>query len=441
MITRIATITTLFVLCALTGLPVHAQTLQGYETPPVRKASEVLPPSLIEGEHFKVRDEVTWKEGLHVFAVDSTFGEFTVWGEPMLRVRLQEVEALYTLKHTSSATVGTKAAGRAVTSSFRSLGKAFAHPIKTTKALPGGIKRMFKSVKYDAQDLGSAGKAVVKEQRSGGPAPGESSQAAQAGSALGKQLVGIDSAYRKWSEQAGVNPYTTNAELRAELERVAKVEAGSRIGTKIFAPSIIPEELKVITDVAKTAYHKEWREIIEDNIKAMASMKVSPEDKARYLENPYINLTISTLIVELLERMEGVADRSIVIHQASLLNSEAESAFFAESLMMVHWFHFNESPAVRMLGGTLIPVLLTSDNRLVACAASDFEYWTRDTQPIADEFTRQYNHISPKREVWVADNVSAGYVRGVSNLGWSVRSDLRAKVLPEIPWGLQDEGQ
>ena len=114
--------------------------------------------------------------------------------------------------------------------------------------------------------------------------------------------------------------------------------------------------------------------------------------------------------------------------------------FFAESLMMAHWFHVNLAPAERMLGGTLIPVVLTQDGRVIAFAASDFEYWTKLTGPIAAEFNQQYKDISRQREVWIADNVSPGYVRGVSNLGWSVRSDLRSRVLPEIPWGLQDEG-
>jgi len=68
----------------------------------------------------------------------------------------------------ASAAVGKAAAGIQVSSSFVALGKAFRHPVKTGKALPGGMKRMFKSVKYDAQSLGSTGKAVVDEQAQGG---------------------------------------------------------------------------------------------------------------------------------------------------------------------------------------------------------------------------------------------------------------------------------
>jgi len=64
--------------CILITAPSPAQQLSGFETPPIRKSSEVLPPSLIQGEHFKVRDQVAWKGGLHLFTVDSDFGPFEV---------------------------------------------------------------------------------------------------------------------------------------------------------------------------------------------------------------------------------------------------------------------------------------------------------------------------------------------------------------------------
>ena len=432
--------TAIIIICIPASATLTAQTLTAFETPPIRKVSTVLPPTLIKGQHFEVRDQVGWKEGLHLFTVDSDFGPFEVWGEPMLRVRLREVEALYTLKQTSNAAVGTSAAAKQMGRSLVSLGKAFKHPVKTSKAIPGGVKRMFKSIKYDAKSLSSTGKAVADERAQGGPTEGENSEAKKAGVKIGRSLAGVNSSYRKWAEKVGVNPYTGNIALHDELERVAKTEAGAKIGTKIFAPSIIPEELKIISDVSKTAYHKEWRVIIEENDRALDAMAVKPGTKAHFLENPYINLTLQTLIIELLEAMTGTEDRAIVIEQASLLLTDAEAAFFAESLMMAHWFHVNQAPAARMLGGTLIPVILTNDGRVIAFSASDYEYWTPLTAPIAAEFNQQYRNVSRKREVWVADNVSPGFVKGVSNLGWSVRSDLRSHVLPEIPWGLQDEG-
>ena len=422
------------------GASAQAQQSPRLETPPMRKASEILPAYLVQGDNFKVRDQVGWKEGLHEFTVDSDFGTFEVWGEPMLRVRLREVEAMNTLRNTSSAAVGTTAAAKQVGSSFRALGSAFRHPVATGKGVPGGVKRLFRSAKYDVDEVSKAGNSVKQSEAGEKTAQEQSAAVQKAGAKVGRSLVGINSAYRKWAEQVGVNPYTTNTELRAELDRLAKVEAGARIGTKIFVPSIVPEELKLVSDLSKTAYHKDWREIIEHNIKSLGTLGVSPEVKTRYLDNPNINLTLSTLLIELLLQMEGVENRDIAIQQASLLKTDAEAVFFAECLMMAEWFHEYMNPAVRMLGGTLIPVILTRDGRVIAFSASDFEYWTEYTAPIARDFNSQYINVSRKREIWVADQVSSGFVSGVSGLGWSVRSDLRAKVLPEVPWGLQDEG-
>jgi len=427
-------------LLAVFGSSAYAQKNTGYETPPIRRASDILPAYLIKGENFTVNDKVGWKEGLHEFTVESDFGSFEVWGEPMLRVRLREVEAMNTLRNTSSASAGTAAAARQMGSSFKAMGSAFRHPVKTAQGVPEGVKRLFKSTKYDVNEVAKTGKAAKQSAGENASAEQQAAAVQKAGAKVGRSLAGINSAYRKWAEYVGVNPYTTNTALRAELDRLAKVEAGAKIGTKIFVPSLVPEELKLVSDISKTAYHKDWREIIEHNKKSLDTLGVPAEVKILYLENPYINLTLSTLLIELLLQMDGVEQRNIVIQQAGLLKTDAEAVFFAECLMMAEWFHEHMNPATRMLGGTLIPVILTNDGRVVAFSASDFEYWTKNVAAISRDFNNQYVNVSRKREIWVADQVSSGFVSGVSDLGWSVRSDLRAKVLPEVPWGLQDEG-
>ena len=117
--------------------------VDGYDDPQPRKASDVLPPDLVTGKHFRVLDNVTWSEGLHEFTVETEFGSFEVWGEPMLHVRLAEVDAWYELENTSSAEAAAKSVGKSAVRSVGSLAKAFAHPLKTIKGTPTGISRMF----------------------------------------------------------------------------------------------------------------------------------------------------------------------------------------------------------------------------------------------------------------------------------------------------------
>ena len=107
---------------------------------------------------------------------------------------------------------------------------------------------------------------------------------------------------------------------------------------------------------------------------------------------------------------------------------------------MAQWFHENEAPLARMLFDTLVPVGLTKDGRVIVFSSADIAYWDESTALIASQFTSTYDKYSDQREVWVADQVSERFVEGLGELGWSVRSGIRGTVLPEIPWGLEDDG-
>jgi len=77
---------------SLVFTPTIIADLGPFEKPPRRNVKECLPEHLIKGENYKVKRKVTWSGGLHEFTVKTKFGDFEVWGEPMLRVRLAEVE-------------------------------------------------------------------------------------------------------------------------------------------------------------------------------------------------------------------------------------------------------------------------------------------------------------------------------------------------------------
>jgi hypothetical protein len=159
------------------------------------------------------------------------------------------------------------------------------------------------------------------------------------------------------------------------------------------------------------------------------------------LNKDLINLSLLSLMVETLQGLDSVNDREYVIDQIVLLETESEVIWFAESLLMARWFHDHEAPIAKMLPDTLVPVALTKDNRVIAFSAADYAYWDEATAAIATEFTSQYEKYSDQSEAWVADQASPRFIEGFGKLGWTVRSGLRSTVLPEIPWGLQDDGK
>jgi hypothetical protein len=135
--------------------------------------------------------------------------------------------------------------------------------------------------------------------------------------------------------------------------------------------------------------------------------------------------------------MKGVGDRWVVVEQALTVKSEVDAIWFMETVVMAGWFHSKQAPLTRMVAGTGVPAALTKDKRLIVFTGADYTYWTKDVGQISRDFTKIYNKLSPRREVWVAGRASPKFISGVKRLGWIVQSGIRAKYLSRIPWAIQ----
>ena len=424
-------------LCITLGLLIVPATFarDAYEEPPVRKAEEILPPHLIHGEHFTVQDDVSWIEGLHVFVVETEFGSFDVLGEPMLRVRLAEVDAWVQLENMSATSVGAKAVGRSATRTVTSLAKAFAHPVQTVTGVPRGIGRLFRKAEHTAGQVGSA---VDSDDDSDSEGDDDSEVSGSAISNLGNKLIGVNRSYRRLAREVGVNPYTTNEAIQEELLRLAKIDAYAGRTTGILVPGL-GLAASVAARVTREIYEESWLEIVARNEEALLEMGASPEQVRELFENDAINLTLQTLMIEVLSEMSAVEGRVAVVDQMIALENDSQAVFFAECLMMADWFHEQEVPLAKMLAETGVPVALATDGRVLSFSASDYAYWTENTEAIVVQYNEQFGSLSDRRELLIADQVSPGFVKGVESHGWTVRSGLRNTVLPEIPWGLSDD--
>jgi hypothetical protein len=420
------------------GWPI-AQADSGYDQPQPTNVRDILPPSLVDNEYFTIRDEVTWFDGLHMFTVDTEFGSFEIWGEPMLRVRLREFVAWHELREVSSTEAGAQAVGRTVMRPARALVQAFSHPVETVKGVPQGIGRMFRRIGRKADNVSDAVTGEEDDETIGDvnrdAVEGERTKAGKAADSL----VGVNSAFRRWAAKVEVNPYTTNEALIAELNRLAKADAYVSAPAKILIPGI-PGALGLVSKVTRNIYRLPWYEVVEENRKSLVGMGIGEDRIEALFDNANVNLIIQTLVIEMLKELEGVEGRSNAVEQMILLKSESEAIWFAETMLMADWFHENETPLQALLPGTLVPVVHTTDGRVIAFTASDYVYWTSFYSSLLSSFLKQFESRSDQREIWIADQVSPRFVDGVGALGWGVKSGIRGTILPEIPWGLQDDG-
>lgn len=431
-------INTLIIILLLSGVVKSVAADEDFDVPGSVKASDTLPANFLSNEHFTIREEVTGFDGLNLFTVDTEYGSFEIWGEPMLRVRLQEFVAWKTLLKTSSLSSGAQAIGRTAFRPVDGLLMAFAHPITTIEGVPLGISRMFKDIGRDLVAVAEFVSGQESEDSAGSLNRETDDQTGKVTDSV-EALVGVNGAYRRWAQKAGVNPYTSNPALKDELNRLAKPDAYLSASTWLLGPDIVGR-LGIVSKVSRSVYEKPWEEIVEDNRKLLSEMGVGDQQIKMFFDHDFINLSLMTLMVESLNELEGVEGRPLVINQAILLDTEAEAIWFAECLLMAQWFHVNEASIAKMLPDTLVPVALTKDHRVIAFSAADYAYWTEEAAIIIAGFTSQYSKYSDRREAWIADQASPRFIEGMRKSGWTVRSGLRSTVLPEIPWGLQDEG-
>ena len=114
-----------------------------YENPGILSAHEILPSELLEGEHYKVMEEVATYDLTNRFTILSTFGPFEAIGEDMLRIRIQEILAIAVLQEIKKTKAFRDAAEQAAMSSFRGAKNLITHPVNTIGGVPKGVGRLF----------------------------------------------------------------------------------------------------------------------------------------------------------------------------------------------------------------------------------------------------------------------------------------------------------
>jgi hypothetical protein len=410
-------------LSAATGLWTHAQTTDadaGYETQRLRDASEILPPEMVRGKHHQVLDGIPTYDSMHLFMVSSDYGDFEADGELMLRIRLREISALARLEKESGTTVGARAAGRTAIDSVKSIGGFIARPKKTVKGWPGKVSR-----RYDDEQSGQDETDTAKKP----------SKAGSAAKAAGKAYVGMERAQIRWAARVGVDPYSTNQTLREELRRVAGIDSKATMGARFAVPKI--PGVPYMGETVEMIWKVKAVDLLDTNRRRLLEIGVDTDLVDEFLALEALTPSLQTLLIGALAEMNDVAERHMVIEQATTLKYEPEALFFVECVVMANWFHTTQSPLDHMVGGTGIPAAVTKDGRLVVFSGADSASWTREAATVAVDFTRIYEGMSEMRELWLSGTATPRFVSEVENLGWSIRSGVRQEILPRIPWGME----
>jgi len=404
-----------FAACALAGAALAA----GFEGPTTLKASQVLPANVVKGPHYSVADEVKADGFFQEFRIVSDYGEIRADGRTLLKTRINEVGALARLSEVSKTEVFAKAAGGAVLNVGKGVASVVKDPEGTVKGIGGGVKRM--GVNLGRKAKRGVDSATQDDKKPEGEAKSGEDKAIDAAGGAANSVLGINKSARKWAQELGVDPYTTNPILHDALAEIGKIDAAGGIVTKVVVP--IPPVVSTTASVGGLVWSADPEALLKRNEASVAALGASKEVAARFFRNGNYTLTTRTRLVDALSavKAKGCAD---YVDAAAEAADEREALFFVESAELLAALH-KAQPVASVLEDSRALVAKTG-TAAVALLPFDHLRWTERVSKAAAEIAgRARAELGASAlEIRLTGSATAAAKQGLAAAGWQVKEGV-----------------
>jgi hypothetical protein len=252
---------------------------------------------------------------------------------------------------------------------------------------------------------------------------------------LGKAVSGYDKAKRKYAGQFGVDPYSSNQALQAELDRLATAAAQGSVFSMAFK-AMIPGGLgfaisatgmsQALSDLLVTSSAIELRIINRDK---MLAMGIDPVLAEQYLDDKSSSPTYRTYLVGALEAMESVSGRGNVIEYAIGAPDEDVAIFRSSAAIMYAWYHKNVHAIDRFVKAGSIVAAIDGDGQLVIQAPLDHVLWTESLDLLLAQIGEAMdgNEEIKGKVIMLTGTVSEMAGQELESRGWQVNQQISLK--------------
>ena len=356
-----------------------AQTDAGYESGVLLNASDLLPADLLRGESHRVRDHVATDGYLAHFEIDSDFGTFDAIGVPQAKRRIAEIGAIRKLVETSKGDLFAEGLRRSVEQPIDAVKNIVTHPVESVKQAPATVGHFFTKV---GSAIGRAGGKVKDSIENDGPPP--------SGSEIGqsaRNAAGFDKAKLDTARQLGVDPYSDNARLQEEMDKVTwAFFAGGlplRVGAAVASAGVAVAATNMIGIPADTYALTESELALRDG-RSLAAMGITDEDiKTFQLYGP-LSSTRRHRIVLALETLADAKGRGLIIRQVNALETPEQADFLIAALSILAERQRSGAASygsLKVLGR--LPGAIDANGELHVPAPVDHVTWTEEVAGFA----------------------------------------------------------
>lgn len=326
-------------------------------------AADLLPAGLLRGPSYRVRDQVVTDGFMAHFEIDTDFGTFEAVGVPQAKSRIVEAEAIRKLVETSKGDLFAEGLKRSVTQPIDAVKNIVKDPVGSVKQAPRTVGHFFSkigsSIERGAQKAGERINEAAADDTDAGTA------AKEAGRGIGnaaKNAAGFDKARLDTAKQLGVDPYSDNARLQEEMDKVTwAFFAGGlplRIGAAVVSAGVAVAATNMI-GIPDDTYALTRAELTLRDARSLTAMGVNDADIREFQLHRALGTTSSHRIVTALEAMPNAKGRDGIIRLANACTTAGQADFLAGALAIL---------AERQRSGAADYVSLTVPGRLPGAA-------------------------------------------------------------------------
>jgi len=382
---------------------------QSFERPPTFDIAKIkgFNPS---GDNYTINNPVRSDGLLRLYSVTTPYGEIAPQGDQMLRMRVNELAALWELEKISNSESYGKALVDAGLSPFKYTGKLIVNPAKTVGDTFSGIGTMFGRI---TSDVSNAGKTP------GDPLSG---------------LLGVTDQRRKLATKVGVDPYTDFPPLDAKLSALSQAAAagGLTVSAAMLAvpvgfAGVVFSNLSTASTlegvrIDELARDQTAAQIFDLNREKLRAMGADVDLTEALLVNRNYTPIDMAVIVASLDSLTGVGDREIFFRRAVQVDKRSIAFFMRRHAEMLAAYQKRGAGFDRFVSLGGYPFNVTRSGRIVGIMPIDALAWTQSTAGVLRESAADARRIAPagQIELHISGTATALAKKELQALGWRV---------------------
>lgn len=321
--------------CLALASTAFAQAPAAFETGVLLNAADLLPADQLRGPSYRVRDQVATDGFMAHFEIDSDFGTFTAIGLPQAKRRIAECEAIRKLVETSKGDLFAEGLKRSVEQPIDAVKNIVKNPVESVKQAPKTVGHFFGKV---GSAIGRSAEKVADRVSSGGePSAGE------VGAGIGnaaKNAAGFDKAKLDTARQLGVDPYSDNARLQEEMDKVTWAFFAGGLPLRIGAAAVSGGASLALTatnmvGIPEDTYALTQSELALRDERSLAAMGVTLEDIKAFQIHGALSTTRRHRIVTYLEALPKARGRGYMVRLANSCDSPEQAEFLISALAIL----------------------------------------------------------------------------------------------------------